>query len=256
MSQRRSRLIGRLRTRKSRAKESLVLVEGVRAVREAFDAGADLRFAVTSPRLEQTAVGPTLLDRVSRAGLETHSVEDAELSDLAATDHAQGVLLVCAEPDASLDLVVAGTRLLVLDGVQDPGNVGTLVRAAVAFGLDAVIALDGTADPWSPKTVRASAGMAFRIPVIQSRIGDAAAAVRFAGVPLCVAAVAGEPVSGIACRDGFALVLGNEGAGVREALREAAELTVSIPMRGPAESLNVGMAGSVLLYELTKESRA
>ncbi len=256
LSQRRSRLVGRLRFSKSRRKEALVLVEGVRAVTEAFDAGASARFAVTSPRLQQTGGGSALAIRLAATDLELHTVDDAELSALADTERPQGILLVFDEPTASLDLVEAGVRLLVLDGVQDPGNTGTLLRASVAFGLDAVIALEGTADPWAPKTVRASAGMAFRIPVIQARSADVVAALQHAGVPLRVADVGGERVAPDESRAGFALILGNEGAGVRDELKAAATSTVSIPMRGSAGSLNVGMAGSVLLYELTKESGA
>jgi TrmH family RNA methyltransferase len=253
-------LVGRLRIRKSRKKEALVLVEGVRAVTEALDAGAHGRFAVTSPRLRETSFGSALADRLAATDLELHTIDDAELGSLADTEHPQGILLVCSEPRGSLDLVVRGMRLLVLDGVQDPGNTGTLVRASVAFGLDAVIALEGTADPWAAKTVRASAGMAFRIPVIQARLPDTVAALQLARVPLHVAAAGGEPVgadelvAGGERVAGFALILGNEGVGVRDELRDAATSTVSISMRGPAESLNVGMAGSVLLYEMTKES--
>jgi TrmH family RNA methyltransferase len=249
-------LLRRLRVRKSRKKEALVLVEGVRAVTEALDADADGRFAVTSPRLGQTSAGSALAKRIAATDLELHTIDAPELSALADTEYPQGILLVCSEPRASLDLVEAGASVLVLDGVQDPGNTGTLVRASVAFGLDAVIVLEGTADPWAPKTVRASAGMAFRIPVIQARLLDAIAALQSAGVPLRVAATGGEPVGGDTSHVGFALVVGNEGAGVRDELRNAATSTVSIPMQGPAESLNVGMAGSVLLYELTKERGA
>jgi TrmH family RNA methyltransferase len=269
-------MVGRLRLSKSRKKEGLVLVEGVRAVTEALDAGVGGRFAVTSERLGQTSGGSALAARLTSTDLELNTIDDAELRALASTEHPQGVLLVCSEPRASLDLVEAGMRLLVLDGVQDPGNSGTLVRAAVAFGLDAVIVLEGTADPWGAKTVRASAGMAFRIPVIQARSGDTVAALRHAGVPLLVGAAVGSAVGaavgaavgpavgelgrklvgGDASEVGFALVVGNEGAGVRDELRDAATSTVSIPMPGPAESLNVAMAGSVLLYELTKESGA
>ena len=103
-----------------------MLVEGVRAVTEALDAGANGRFAVTSPRLGHTSGGSALATRLAAADLEVHAVDDAELSELADTEHAQGVLLVCSEPRSSLDLVEAGVRLLVLDGVQDPGNTGTL----------------------------------------------------------------------------------------------------------------------------------
>lgn len=147
LSQRRSRLVARLRFSKSRKKEALVLVEGVRAVTEALDAGASARFAVTSPRLRQTGGGSALAIRLAATDLELHTVDDAELGALADTERPQGILLVFSEPTASLDLVEAGVRLLVLDGVQDPGNTGTLLRASVAFGLDAVIALEGTADP-------------------------------------------------------------------------------------------------------------
>ena len=246
-----------------------MLVEGVRAVTEALDAGVGGRFAVTSERLGQTSGGSALAARLASTDLELNPIDDAALRALASTEHPQGVLLVCSEPRASLDLVEAGMRLLVLDGVQDPGNSGTLVRAAVAFGLDAVIVLEGTADPWGAKTVRASAGMAFRIPVIQARSGDTVAALRHAGVPLLVAAAVAAPVGaapvgelgrksvgGDVSEGDFALAVGNEGAGVRGELRDAATSTVSIPMPGPAESLNVAMAGSVLLYELTKESGA
>ena len=261
-----------------------MLVEGVRAVTEALDAGVGGRFAVTSERLGQTSGGSALAARLASTDLELNPIDDAALRALASTEHPQGVLLVCSEPRASLDLVEAGMRLLVLDGVQDPGNSGTLVRAAVAFGLDAVIVLEGTADPWGAKTVRASAGMAFRIPVIQARSGDTVAALRHAGVPLLVAAAVGAPVGaapvgtapvgaapvgaapvgelgrksvgGDVSEGDFALAVGNEGAGVRDELRDAATSTVSIPMPGPAESLNVAMAGSVLLYELAKESGA
>jgi TrmH family RNA methyltransferase len=267
-------MVGRLRVSKSRKKEGLVLVEGVRAVTEALDAGVGGRFAVTSERLGQTSGGSALAARLASTDLELNPIDDAALRALASTEHPQGVLLVCSEPRASLDLVEAGMRLLVLDGVQDPGNSGTLVRAAVAFGLDAVIVLEGTADPWGAKTVRASAGMAFRIPVIQARSGDTVAALRHAGVPLLVAAAVGAPVGaapvgaapvgelgrksvgGDVSEGDFALAVGNEGAGVRDELRDAATSTVSIPMPGPAESLNVAMAGSVLLYELAKESGA
>ena len=256
LSQRRARLVARLRVSKTRRKEGLVLVEGVRAVREALDAGADGRFAVTSPRLQQTSGGSALATRLAATALELHVIDHAELSELADTERPQGILLVCSEPRASLALVEAGARLLVLDGVQDPGNTGTLVRASVAFGLDGVIALEGTADPWAAKTVRASAGMAFRIPVFQAKSFDTVAALQQAGVPLRVAAVDGEPVVSDEPRAGFALIVGNEGAGVRDELKAAATSTVSIPMRGGAESLNVGMAASVMLYELTKETGA
>ena len=140
-----------------------------------------------------------------------------------------------------------------LDGIQDPGNAGTLVRAAVAFGVDAVIVLDGTVDPWSPKTVRSSAGMIFRLPVVRASAADAIGRLQEVRVPILVADARGEDVEARRRDRGFALVVGNEGAGVRPEIAEGAAASVAVRMPGPAESLNVAMAGAILLHALTRE---
>jgi TrmH family RNA methyltransferase len=251
LSQRRAALVAKLRVPKSRAREESVLVEGVRAVNEALAAGVEVRFAVTSPRLVSTAEGKALAGRLGAT--DAARVDDGELGRLSDTEHHQGVLLVCAEPAASLGRIEPTGRYLVLDGVQDPGNAGTLVRAAVAFGLDAAICLEGTVDPWSAKTVRSSAGMIFRLPVVRAAALDAMARLAEVRVPMLVADARGEDVAARRMDHGFALVVGNEGAGVRPQVAHSAAATVAVRMPGPAESLNVAMAGSILLYALTRE---
>jgi len=250
LSQRRERLIGRLRASRTRAREGAVLVEGVRAVSEALDAGVDVDFAVTSPRLSDTRAGARLGERLG--GYDVERVEEGELAVLSDTERPQGVLLVCQEPEAGLERLEPGGRYLVLDHVQDPGNAGTLVRAAVAFGLAAVVCLDGTVDPWAPKTVRSSAGMIFRIPVVRVSAEEATARLDEVGVPLLVADTEGVDVGSLRGAASFALVVGNEGAGVRTELIERADRRVGVGMPGPAESLNVAMAGSILLHVLTR----
>jgi TrmH family RNA methyltransferase len=254
LSQRRAALVANLRVPKSRVREGAVLVEGVRAVTEALDAGVAVRFAVTSPRLGLTDEGGALARRL--AALEVVQVDDGELSRLSDTEHHQGVLLVCDEPAASLDRIEPAGWYLVLDGVQDPGNAGTLVRAAVAFGLDAVICLEGTVDLWSPKTVRSSAGMIFRLPVVRVPAADAIQRLVAVRVPMLVADARGQDVGGRRLDHGFALVVGNEGAGVRTEVARSAAATVAVRMQGPAESLNVAMAGAILLHQLTRETMA
>jgi TrmH family RNA methyltransferase len=251
LSQRRRQLVGRLRNRKGRARERQVLVEGVRAAGEALAAGAEVTFACVSPRLGDVGGGPGLAEALRRAGVEVVSVADDDLGRLADTEHPQGVLLVCREPGRDSDALEAGGRYLVLDAIQDPGNVGTLIRAAVAFDVDAVLALDGTADPWSPKAVRASAGLLFRLPVHSLDAPRAVELVHAAGIELLVAAAEGTDVRNVSPAGGWALVVGNEGAGVRDELRAACRHTVAIRMPGPAESLNAGIAGAILLHALS-----
>jgi TrmH family RNA methyltransferase len=251
LSQRQGALVANLRVPKSRAREAAVLVEGVRAVSEALAAGARVRFVVASPRLVASEEGNALRERL--AAFDVTEVDDAELARHSDTETHQGVLLVCDEPSGGLDGLAPAGWYLVLDGVQDPGNVGTLVRAAVAFGLDAVIALDGTADPWSAKTVRSAAGMTFRLPIVRTSSTAAIARLSELRVPILVADAGGEDVGARRHDHGFALVVGNEGAGARRDIAAAAAATVAVRMPGPAESLNVAMAGAILLHELTRE---
>ncbi|MBT6695336.1 MAG: RNA methyltransferase [Gemmatimonadales bacterium] len=253
LSQERSRLVRRLGTRKSRVREGLVVVEGVRAAREALMARMEVRFAVTTPRLGELTGGQDLADILGDSGAELVEVGDRDLSELSDTEHHQGVLLVVKQPVTDLSEVVQAPRCLILDAIQDPGNVGSLVRAARGFAVDGVIALDGTVDVWSAKAVRASAGAVFTMPVVHARWEEVLPALSEEGVPVLVADSAGRSVREWRERQRFALAVGNEGAGVRPEILEAAAGVVSVPMPGATESLNVGMAGAVLLFELTQE---
>jgi TrmH family RNA methyltransferase len=217
-----------------------------------LDAGADLRFVVTAPRLRVARGGRDLASILEGAGIAPDAIGDADLTSLADTEHPQGVLAVFAQPEFGPEIVRPRGRYVVLDGVQDPGNVGTLIRGAVAFEVDGVVALDGTADPWGTKAVRASAGMVFRKPVVVVQFDEAMRRLAGEGVPVLVADPGGTDVTTFDLPDGWALVVGNEGAGPRREVQASGGARVSIPMPGPAESLNVGVAGAILLYALTQ----
>ncbi len=255
LSQRRAQLVGRLRRRKTREREGLVLVEGIRSVTEALEAGAEPVFAVVSPRLDTLAWGADLLATLCARVEDVERLGDAELDALADTERPQGVLLVCRQRSWDVAELRQRGRYLVLDAVQDPGNVGTLVRAATAFDVDGVIVLDGTADPWGPKAVRSSAGMTFRVSVGLAEADAVVELLRESDVPLFVADASGVDVADVSTPASWALAVGNEGVGTRETLRLAATRFVRIPMPGPAESLNAGVAGAILLYALTQEVR-
>ncbi len=252
LSKEREGLIGRLKVRRTREREGLFLVEGIRSTDEALSSGAKLKFAVVSPRLGALRGGGALKVRLARARIDTVEVTDDELAALSDTEAPQGVLAVC--PEASHDIGgLPHGGVLVLDGVQDPGNVGTLIRAAAAFGLAGVVALDGTVDPYNPKAVRAAAGAIFRARVVRARWTDVEQPLRARG-PILLADMGGKDVASLSPSSDWSLVIGSEGAGPRAAVRDVASERIGVPMPGGAESLNAGVAGAILLYVLTRES--
>ncbi|HWK89000.1 MAG TPA: RNA methyltransferase, partial [Longimicrobium sp.] len=187
-------------------------------------------------------------------GIDLREADERALRELADTETPQGILAVAEIPARSLDdLRVAGepAALLVLDAVQDPGNLGTLVRTAEALGALGVVALPGTVDAWNPKAVRSAMGSVFRLPVVPAAWDELQPWLRTNGFRALAAAGGGEPLpSPPPAR--AALVLGNEGAGVGDETRARVDGTVGIPLRGRAESLNVAAAGAILLHELLR----
>lgn len=252
LSKSRRQLIERLKTRKGRPREGLVLVEGVRSTAEALASGIDIRFAVRSPRLSDTEAGQALATALAGRSLESDEVDEADLAELSGTEHPQGVLCVCTEPGVDLARLQerAPSTLLLLDGLQDPGNVGTLIRAAWAFGVDAVIALEGSVDPWNPKAVRAAAGASFHTQIARAHWAEVRPWLEEQGIEILAADVGGDDVRSFQGGGAWALAVGNEGAGVRPDIAAAATESLAIPMPGGAESLNAGVAGSILLYSL------
>ncbi|MEZ4417417.1 MAG: RNA methyltransferase [Gemmatimonadota bacterium] len=247
------RRVQRLHRRKQREREAQVLVEGIRSVRQALLDGARPSLALCSPRLETLEGGAALAHSLAASADSVLDVADEDLAAVSATESPQGVLAVVAEPGrVDLATLTRGAGVvLVLDQVQDPGNVGTLIRSARAFGATGVVALDGTADPWSPKAVRAAAGTCFGIPVAQCTVARWREAADASGVQVLIAEASGAAVEDVpetsAAR---ALVVGNEGAGVRSEVRAPGARTVAIPLAGGVESLNAAVAGSVLLHAL------
>ena len=252
LSKNRRQLIERLKSRKGRPREGLVLVEGVRSSAEVLAAGAEIRFVVRSPRLLATEAGRALASTLAARVPETDEVADADLDDLSDTEHPQGVLCICTEP--GVDLAQLGTRapstLLLLDGLQDPGSMGTLIRAARAFGVDAVIVLDGSVDPWNPKAVRASAGASFHTHIARAPWTEAGPWLEEQRIEILAADAKGDDVRTFKPGGSWALAIGNEGAGLRAEIGAASTQHIAIPMPGSAESLNAGVAGSILLYSL------
>jgi TrmH family RNA methyltransferase len=247
-----------LHRRRARDRRGLALAEGVRLVEEALAARVPIRGAAVAPGLEGTPRGSALKSALERAGVRVESVSDAVLETLADTEQPQGVVAVI-EPRAWRleDLEPApGRPVLVLDAVQDPGNVGTILRTALGLGGAGVVALKGTADLHNAKVLRGSMGALFRLPAVAADGADYLAWAKSAGVETWVTAADGESLSkrtgAHRPRAPIALVLGNEGAGVGAALSAAAHRRVAIPLGPGVESLNVAVAAGILLYEVTR----
>jgi RNA methyltransferase, TrmH family len=243
LTRREEKLLRALAHRRTREAEGCFVAEGIRLVEDLLSSPIPVRLLVVSSSLEDTDRGAALLADAARRGLRTESVPPNVLARIADTQTPQGVVAIAGLPTAVLDAISTAdhgrTAVLVLDAVQDPGNFGTLVRTAEALGASAVLLLPGTVDPWNPKAVRAAMGASFRLPLVSTTWREAAPWLRRRRFEIIAAASDGDP--GIAARpSNFALVVGNEGSGISRETREAADRVVAIPLRGRAESLNVG----------------
>jgi TrmH family RNA methyltransferase len=241
-----------LRRRKSREKQALFVAEGVRAVEELIASPVRVRGVLVAPQLDGAQRGAALRQRLTESGAEIAQVTEAEFRSAAETDSPQGVLAIGEIPGHSLDSMAseAKLRLLVLDALQDPGNVGTILRTAEALGVDATVALPGTVDLWNAKVVRGAMGASFRHPAFHVTAEELFAFVAANGVELWGADTDGEPVDGITAPEKLGLAVGNEGAGLSSSLRERVTRSVSLPIAGAVESLNVAVATGILLYQL------
>jgi TrmH family RNA methyltransferase len=228
----------------------MVALEGETMLREALRSGLALRTVFISEGTEAPAWLP--------AGVEVLVVAEEVFARAVDTQHPQGVAALVETPVWSIEAVrTSNPLLLIAVGLQDPGNLGTLIRSAEAFGATAVLTTPGTVSVWNQKSMRASAGSVFRVPVVEVT-GIEIAAMKAQGVRFYAAvagAGGGAAVSAIqaAYTSACALMIGNEGAGLAADWLALADACVTIPMPGRVESLNAAVAGSLLLFEAYRQ---
>ncbi|WP_174239941.1 RNA methyltransferase [Acidobacterium sp. S8] len=229
----------------------LIAVEGLHLMEEALRSGL---------RVETVFIRSGSLELLGGLGL----AEDAEILELPAdvfasavtTESPQGIAALVAAPAFSLEDVLRGAAPLVLvaAGLQNPGNLGTIVRSAEAFGASGVVALPGTVSVWNAKALRASSGSAFRLPVVSADVSELFGMLRSRGVrSLATVVDRGVAAQEVDLIGPVALFIGNEGAGLSAQLVAACDARVTIPCPGPVESLNAAIAASVLLYEASRQ---
>lgn len=257
ISKSKRRLVRRLGTRRGREREGLALVEGPGVVREALRSAVEVRWVMVGDEYGAGERGRAIVSAARGRGVEVGIAADSEVRDLCATDAPRPVV-ACVKPPPLESRSLERGRYLMARGVQMPGNLGTLVRSAWAFGLDGVVIGPGTVDPWNPKVVRASAGAVFHLPLVGEPAGlgekgDGGGEAETALVNVLCADAAGEPLEEVGearARD-WVLVVGNEGSGVDARLRRRGR-AVAVPVVPGVDSLNVAVAGSILMYALTR----
>jgi TrmH family RNA methyltransferase len=250
-------LYKRLRALKERAGErDLCLLEGPRLVLEALAAGLTVVEAAASPRTEASPAGAAALAELRQREVPVRRMAAELVASLSETETSQGLLALARRPSFREEEVFRGTPLvLVADGVQNPGNLGGLLRTAEAAGASGAILAGGCADPFSWKALRGSMGSAFRLPHLRGLpIEEALDALEARGVAVLATDAAGERRYDEAdLRGPVALVVGSEGAGLPAAVRERATARLRIPLAGPVESLNVGVAAALVLFEAARQ---
>jgi TrmH family RNA methyltransferase len=237
----------------ARLSGGLAAIEGEHLLQEALRSGLHIKTVFLSERIDP----PAWLPR----GVEQLYLTDEALSSAVDTQHPQGIAALLIPPTWDIESAFPAKQaplLLIAAALQDPGNLGTLIRSAEAFGATAVLTTAGTVSEWNQKALRASAGSVFRVPVVAATPADILA-LKSRG--LCLfAAVAGNPqgpdalpVAAADLAQPCALMIGNEGSGLTTELLQIATARITIPTPGPVESLNAAVAGSLLLYEASRQ---
>lgn len=236
--------------RQARRRAGRAWIEGTRLIAAYLDAcGPPVALIVSS----QAATRPEILALVARAALEPVVLATSIFAELADTESPQGIAAEIAIPQApEVEETAPPAQCVFLDGVGDPGNLGTVLRSAAAFAVPEVVLGGGCADPWSPKVLRAAMGAHFALRLRQTtNLVERFAA--FAGERICAVARGGTPLQALDLRSRHAWVFGSEGRGVRDAVAAAATRRAYIPMAASSESLNVAVAASICLYEAARQ---
>lgn len=243
--------IKRYRSLLSKPEEGLVCLEGQRLVADSIDAGARLLSIYISPKAHAIEETGSILLRAEESGAEVIEVSEDVLQYMCDTEHPRGIVAVASWNSAvGIDLEKPAVAL---DGVQDPGNVGTIIRSAAAFGYGAVLLGGETAKAYSPKVARASMGSIYRLDILHLKnLAGSLQGLKDCGCKVYGLDMDGDPVDAIVLTMPYCLVVGSEGAGLSDGVRAVLDGLVSIPMKGGVESLNAAVASSIAMWAISK----
>lgn len=245
-----------LRERRERDQTGLTLIDGAREVRRALDAGGLVVEAFICEPMLAGADARAVLDRLRADGTVVHSTSEAVFAKVAFGQRAEGVVAVVRIPSLRLDGLdlPADPLVVVIEGVEKPGNVGAVLRTADGAGADAVVAADPRTDLFNPNAIRASAGTVFSVPLAAATALETIGWLHGRGLRIVAARVDADRLySDVDLTGPLAIILGTESHGLTEAWTDPAIQAVRLPMLGVADSLNLSVSAAVLLYEAWRQ---
>ena len=243
----------RIREKRSRFRHTAFLIEGPHLVEMALNAGVQIKEVFATEEFMNTKEHQSMLKKITASVFQ---VTEQLLKKITDTETPQGIVAFAVyEPVTLATLSLKATPfLIVLDAIQDPGNLGTIIRTADAAGADAVILLPGSCDAFAPKVIRATAGSLFNLPLIYAEQHTLVDWLCKEKIQLAVTtADTGKIVFEADLAGGIAIAFGNEAHGISDHLRKAADLFLNIPILGKAESLNVATSAAICLYEAVRQ---
>ena len=245
------KLCRELHERRGRKKHGLFLIEGEKLTAEALLEGVSLYALIVREGCEEIAAGE---DKTPLYACFSEQL----FAEAAQTESPQALMAVCEIPERlsreEFEGKLKGRSAVVLDRLQDPGNVGTIIRTAEAAGMGGVVLVKGTSDVWALKTVRAAAGSLLRMPLYFAEDAeDAALIAKDLGLPLAVSELSGDSLSYEELAGPALIVIGNEGGGISEDFIRLSDIRIHIPMRGKVESLNAAIAAALIMYGINKK---
>jgi len=245
-----------LKTKKKRTSSGKFLIEGIHLVSEALRVG-QLENVIYCSHLTEKFDGKALLGKVISSNVPHEEVNIKIMKQLSQVESPQGIIAIAKPRRTDLGSLfeIENPSIVIACGIQDPGNLGTIIRTADAAGCSGLVISSGTADPYNEKAIRASSGSIFHLNIVKvDDIIDLITSLKRRGIKVISAVVgADKKYYEIDYKRPFALVIGNEGQGLPEAVEKLSDFSVSIPIMGGAESLNAAVSSAVILYEALKQ---
>lgn len=254
--------IVKLKERRERDDAGLFIIEGYRELKRAFDGGVKIEAVFHCPALFLGVNEPALIEKICKQGAEVYNCSSYIFEKLSYRDRPDGLLAIAVQMKVSLvqlENLIARKKdpfLVVAEGIEKPGNLGSILRSADAAGVDAVIVCDRCTDIYNPNVVRASVGTLFTVPVIEASGQETLRFLQKHQIQVIAATPAAKiEFTEADLKGSVAVVVGTEQLGLSDLWMQAADLQVSIPMNGIADSLNVAAATTLLLYEVLRQKK-